>query len=78
MLYAQMTASEFRDGLAAVKLSQLAFARVLNVVPRTVRAWALAERQIPPYAAMILRLMVAKKINVKELQQAAMTPIRTS
>jgi DNA-binding transcriptional regulator YiaG len=78
MPYVPMTASEFREGLAAIKLSQLAFARLLNVAPRTVRTWALAERPIPPYAATILRLMVAKKISVKEFQHATMTPIKPS
>ncbi|MER8593412.1 MULTISPECIES: hypothetical protein [unclassified Mesorhizobium] len=75
MLYVPMTATEFRACLAAIPLSQLAFSRLLSVAPRTVRSWALAERQIPPHAAMIARLLATKRITVKQLQHAAMTQL---
>jgi DNA-binding transcriptional regulator YiaG len=75
MLYVTMNAEEFRKGLAEAQLSQLAFARLISAAPRSVRSWALAENRVPSMVAIILRLLATKKINVKQLQQAAMQPL---
>ena len=42
-----MTQQEFRNGLAALRITQVEAARRLGVEPRTVRRWALGERKVP-------------------------------
>lgn len=52
-----MTADEFRDAIEALELSQVAAAQALEVDARTVRRWALGEREIPGPVRVALRLM---------------------
>jgi DNA-binding transcriptional regulator YiaG len=73
--YFPMSATEFRIGLAVIGHSQAAFGRMLELSPRTVRAWALEETPIPSYAAVILRLLVSKKITVEEVRYVLATPL---
>ena len=63
----QMTAKQFRDALDRLGLSQLAAARLLGVDGRTARAWALDERQVPGPIAVLLRLMLDKKITAADV-----------
>ncbi len=65
-----MTANQFRAALDRLGLSQLEAARILDANGRTVRRWALGERSIPTGAAILLRLMVAGKITVKDVETA--------
>lgn len=58
-----MTYNEYRDALAKLGLSQMDAARMLCVGSRTSRRWALGESEIPYAVALILRLMIAKKIK---------------
>lgn len=54
---APLSADEFRDALDALGLSQLAAAKALEVDARTVRRWALGERDIPGPVIAALRCM---------------------
>jgi DNA-binding transcriptional regulator YiaG len=52
-----MTADEFRAALDGLGLSQVAAAQALEVDARTVRRWALGEREVPGPVRVALRLM---------------------
>jgi DNA-binding transcriptional regulator YiaG len=52
-----MTAEEFRSAIEVLGLSQLAAAQALEVDARTVRRWALGEREVPGPVRVALRLM---------------------
>jgi DNA-binding transcriptional regulator YiaG len=52
-----MTADEFRAALEGLGLSQVAAAQALEVDARTVRRWALGEREVPGPVRVALRLM---------------------
>ncbi len=63
-----MTANQFRAALARLELSQLGAARLLSADGRTARRWALGERSIPPAVAILLRLLIAGTISVKDIE----------
>jgi DNA-binding transcriptional regulator YiaG len=65
-----MTPNQFRTALDRLKLSQLGAARLFNANDRTVRRWALGERGIPEGVAILLRLMVAGKITIADIENA--------
>jgi len=65
---APMSAHGVRTVRLAMRLSQAAFARVLNVSPRTVQAWETNVRQ--PSDAALKLLSVAKK-NPEVLLESA-------
>ena len=52
-----MAPDEFRAAIAALGLSQVAAAEALEVDARTVRRWALGEREIPGPVRVALRCM---------------------
>jgi DNA-binding transcriptional regulator YiaG len=52
-------ADDFRALLERAKLSQMAAADALQVAPRTVRAWALGEREHPHSVTLALRWLAA-------------------
>lgn len=54
-----MTATEFREIIAALGLSQTAAAGLLGVDARTARRWANGERDVPEPAARFLRYLKA-------------------
>ena len=54
-----MTKDEFRDACSHLGMSQLGAARLLGVDGRTVRRWALGEREIPPPVARFLGYLIA-------------------
>lgn len=58
-----MSAARFRELLDEVPISQMDFARFLKKGPRTVRHWALDEDPVPPYAALLLSLMVHFQVS---------------
>ncbi len=58
-----MTATEYRETIAALGLSQVGAARLLGVDERTSRRWTSGERDIPAPAARFLRFLVAAKIK---------------
>lgn len=65
-----MTATQFRNTLDKLGLSQLAAARLLQVDGRTARRWVSGERSIPSDVAILLRLLTTKKITVEDIEAA--------
>lgn len=65
-----MTANQFRAALDRLKLSQLGAARLVGADPRTARRWALGERTVPECVAILLRLLIAAKITVADVDAA--------
>lgn len=63
-----MTANQFRAALDRLKLSQLGAAKLVGADPRTARRWALDEAAVPACVAILLRLMLAGKITVKDIE----------
>lgn len=66
-----MTTSQYRAALTRLDLSQVGAARLVGADPRTGRRWALGERPIPDCVAILLRLLLAKKITIKDVEDAA-------
>ena len=52
-----MTPDQFRAALAGMGMTQVGFARVALVDARTVRRWALGERDVPGPVVALLRLL---------------------
>jgi DNA-binding transcriptional regulator YiaG len=65
-----MTANQFRAALDRLELSQLEAARLFNANGRTARRWALGERSVPEPVAILLRLMLAGKLTVDDVERA--------
>jgi DNA-binding transcriptional regulator YiaG len=65
-----MTANQFRAALDRLELSQLGAARLFGADGRTARRWALGERSIPPAVAILLRLLLAGKVNAEDIDTA--------
>jgi transcriptional regulator with XRE-family HTH domain len=65
-----MTAKQFKDTLHRLDISQVDAARKLGVDPRTVRHWIAGDRAVHPTAAILLRLLVAGKITVADVEGA--------
>lgn len=63
-----MTPTQFRTAISRLDLSQVGAARLVGADPRTARRWALGERQIPECVAILLRLLVAGKITVADVE----------
>lgn len=65
-----MTPNQFRSALDRLGLSQAGAARLLGADPRTARRWALGERAVPTDVAILLRLLLAKKITIEDIEGA--------
>ena len=52
-----MTPDQFRAALANLGLSQVGFARIAMVAPRTVRHWCAGTRSIPGPVIALLQMM---------------------
>jgi hypothetical protein len=65
-----MTAKQFRATLDRLGLSQAAAAALVGADPRTGRRWALDERAVPECVAILLRLLLARKISVADIEGA--------
>lgn len=52
-----MDAPAFREALAAIGMTQVAFAKKVGRNPRTIRRWALGERPIPDHIPLVLELL---------------------
>ena len=63
-----MTANQFRAALSRLGLPQLAAARLFGADGRTVRRWALGERPVPYTVVILLRLLIAGKISVEDIE----------
>jgi len=62
-----MTADQYRAALKKLGLTQLAAGDLFRVGPRTSRRWALDEARVPDAVAMLLALMLKKRIKPEEL-----------
>lgn len=65
-----MTSKQFSAALDRLKLSQLGAARLFKANDRTARRWAIGERSVPEPVAILLRLLLAKKISVQDIEAA--------
>ncbi len=65
-----MTPDQFRGALDHLDLTQVGTADLFGVNPRTVRDWVSGETRIPETAAILLRLMVAGKLTVDDVESA--------
>jgi hypothetical protein len=65
-----VTANQFRAALSRLSLSQAGAAQLVGADPRTGRRWALGERQVPECVAILLRLLLAGKITVEDIEAA--------
>jgi len=59
---------QYREAIAALGMSQVAAAAFLGVSPRTSRHWALGESPVPRAVSILLRLMVSRDINPRDVQ----------
>ncbi len=64
-----MSQEQFRTALATLGLSQRDGARFLDVNERTLRRWALGERQVDAFMAKVLRYMVAHDLKPGDLDR---------
>ena len=64
-----MTPNQFRAALDKLELSQLGAARLFGTGERTPRRWASGDAEIPEAAAILLRLMLAGKIAVADVEK---------
>jgi hypothetical protein len=60
-----MDAKLYRKALTALDLSQAAAGKLFGVGPRTSRRWALGEAAVPPMVAMLLELMMSKRLELE-------------
>lgn len=65
-----MTPNQFRTALDRLGLSQAKAAEMVNANPRTARSWALGQSRIPESVAILLRLLVAGKITISDVERA--------
>lgn len=62
-----MTPNQFRSALDRLGLSQAGAAALVGADPRTGRRWALGERAVPECVAILLRLLMAEKITIEDI-----------
>lgn len=60
-----MDKKEYREALAKLDLSQAAAGEMFGVGARTSRRWALGQARVPPMVAMLLELMMSKRIKLE-------------
>jgi hypothetical protein len=65
--------AEFRAGLKKVGISRTKFASLVGANGRTARHWAL-DRPPPCGVVILIRLLVAKKISIRTIEQAMDAP----
>lgn len=63
-----MTPKQYRAALSRLDLSQVGAARLFGANDRTSRYWANGERGIPQCVAIVLRLLVAGKITIQDVE----------
>jgi hypothetical protein len=68
MVIPMMNAQQYRDALDKLGLSQLRAGELFRVGARTSRRWALDEARIPHPVAILLRLLVKKRIKLKDIE----------
>ena len=63
-----MTPKQFQAAIDRLGLSQVRAAKLFGADPRTARRWALGERDVPECVAIVLRLLLAGKITVDDVE----------
>jgi len=66
-----MTAQELRAAIAALDITQVEAAGICGVGERTFRSWVLDEVRPPWSVAVLFRLMLADRENLKRAQTYA-------
>ena len=67
----KMTAKQYRAALDKIGLTQLAVGELFSVGARTSRRWALDEARIPGPVAILLRLLLKKRIKLEDIEALA-------
>ena len=67
-LYEDMSPKQYRAAIEKLGLSQVKAGGFLGVGARTSRRWALGESAVPNSVAMLLRLMIERKIDPKDVK----------
>lgn len=62
-----MTANQYRAALRRLDLSQVGAARLFGADARTSRYWASGDRGIPHCVGIVLKLLVAGKITIADV-----------
>jgi DNA-binding transcriptional regulator YdaS (Cro superfamily) len=65
-----MTSDQFNRALARLQLSQVAAGRVLGMTTRTMSRCATGVTEIHPAVAKVLKLALAGKITVEDIETA--------
>lgn len=65
-----MTANQYRAAVRKLGFSQEGIAPVLGIGKRTSQGYALGESSIPPATAIVLRLLMAGKITIRDIEAA--------
>lgn len=65
-----MTPNQFRTVIERLGLSQAKAAALVGADPRTGRRWALGERNVPECVAILLRLLIAGKLTIEDIDGA--------
>lgn len=66
-----MNNEDLRLYLHTLNLKQTDLARLLGLMPRTIRKWVQGTLPVPTYAAIVLRLMHSGKVTVEDIKSAA-------
>src|SRR5262252_7024419 len=70
-------ATELRATLGALGLTQHRAAQLFGVGPRSVRRWQHGDRRVPCGVGIVLRLLAAQKITIRDVEEAA-APAQTN
>jgi len=65
-----VTPNQFRTVIERLGLSQAKAAALVGADPRTGRRWALGERNVPECVAILLRLLIAGKLTIEDIDGA--------
>ena len=65
-----MTPRQFQSAIDRLGLSQVKAARLFGANPRTARKWASGVNGVPECVAILLRLLLAGKITVEDVEGA--------
>ena len=60
-----MDAQQYRRALAELGLTQAAAGELFEVGERSSRRWALGEAKVPPMVALLLELMLSKRVRLE-------------
>jgi hypothetical protein len=73
---ATVTGKELKRALERLNVSQLGAGRLLGVDGRTVRAWVSESTRIPGSVAIVVRLALAGKITLQDIEAVADKPTK--